>query len=162
MLPEWCHLVLSTSVSPLIRIVLFYIFVCCQNFCPILIDRYHVLKMGGGLLVLCADRPSVGLLNYTLCSHIDHRFNREYHPRHNLHSLSPLSVIRNFRVFMKVFSNTVSHQFANHPVSKFLHVGLDRKANVADPVPRFCLFNAGEKRFIRPVQQVQHFGTRLR
>src|SRR5258708_7045796 len=118
MLPGWCRPVLSTFVSPLVRIILFYILVCCYNFCSVLVNRHHVLKMCRWFSVFCTDRPSVLLLYHILGTHIDHRLDRENHPRNDLCTLSPLSVIRNFRVFVKISSHAVSYQFADHSVSK--------------------------------------------
>src|SRR3954465_11769050 len=84
MLPGWFRPVLSTFVSPLIRIIFFYLFVCCQYFRFVLVDCHHMLEVSRGSAVRSADRPSVLFLNNIFSPHVDHRLDGHHHSGYDL------------------------------------------------------------------------------
>src|SRR5258705_6489070 len=136
------RLVLSISVSPLELITFFYVLVCCYYFCFIVKDRYHMLVVSGWLMITRSNGPTVLLLNYIFCSHIDHRFDRKYHPLNNLCSFASLTIVWYFRIFVQIPPYTMTYKFPHHTVTKLLNITLHRMTHIPNPMAGFRSSNA--------------------
>ena len=115
---------------------------CRQYFSPVLKYRHRMLKVRRWLPVGRAYGPSIALLDHVPGAHVDHRLNGKHHARLDLWPPPPLAVIRHFRVFMQVFAYPMAYQFPYHAIPELLHVSLDGKTDIPDPVSHFGLANA--------------------
>src|SRR3989344_5512607 len=75
-----------------------------------------------------------------------HWFNRDDHPRFEYYSLPGFSKIKDNRVFVKIFSNSVSREGLDNRKPVFFGVALDRSAYISRLFTNLRRFNSFRKR----------------
>ena len=119
-------------------------------------DRNRMLKVSCTLAVYCPDCPTITFHVYLLTTHGNHRFNRNAQAPFHQEPRSTLSVVRDCRVFMHLFSNAVTYKLANNTIRMFFDALLDSIADITDALAVNRILNTQIKCFLRHFQQFEN------
>ena len=117
-------------------------------------DSYGVLKMCGGLGILRAGCPLVGLEIYVFHSHRYHRLDSNAQAVLNLRAIATATIVGHLRIFVHLPTNAMSHKLTNYAVARTLAVGLHCIADIADSMTNYSGFNAAIERFLCYAEQL--------
>ena len=129
----------------------------CQDDWTILCDCNLMFEMGGKTAVSGHNRPAILQNSNGIAFLIDHGFNAECHTRHQTHTMSRLSVIRNFRIFVHFPSDSVAAIFPNNAIAPFGTICFHCMTNVTKSCTDLCRCNGFKQTCLCYRQQIQCF-----
>src|SRR5256714_210071 len=101
-----------------------------------------VLPLRRQAVVLGDDGPAVGELADRRLAGVDHRFDREDHPRLEARTGPGASVVQNLRLFVEFSPDSMAAELAHDAVAVGFGVLLDRRADVTEKGPGAHLADA--------------------
>src|SRR5690606_38903490 len=88
--------------------------------------EHSVFEVGGGKVVRRDNRPPIAKRLCAMRPEIDHRFDRQGHPRLDLVARIATTEVRNLRFFMHRNADAMADEVAHHAKTMGFDVGLNR------------------------------------